>query len=146
MTMDERSKVVRAWATDELYRWLTAPSRLHRSHKYVEDGAQLILSGRISMGTSKVIDFSTGESKDRFGGPPNLSEAALSLTATRLARSFGEDSDLYSDLETWPESVGYTVGLVVDYSALADRLLRQLVPEYVPGEVRGTSAGETSAE
>jgi hypothetical protein len=31
---------------------------------------------------------------------------------------------------------------MVDYGGLADRLLRALVPEYVPGEVRGEPDGE----
>jgi hypothetical protein len=65
----------------------------------------------------------------------------LGVTALGLDLSFGEDSGCYGDLGTWPDRVAFSAGRVVDYGDLADRLLRALVPEYVPGEVGGAGEG-----
>jgi hypothetical protein len=59
------------------------------------------------------------------------------MTAAGLCRRFVEESR-HGDLnETWPEFAVESVVGMVNFFALAGRLLRALVPEYVPGEVRG---------
>jgi hypothetical protein len=121
------NKQLRAYATDTLHRWLTDKGRVKQTRAYLEEGTQLILSGRVKLTEST-----------KFGTNANLSESAQSVTALRLTRSFGEEGNCYGDLETWPECAAYGLGLMVDYFALADKLLRQFVPEYVPGEVRKT--------
>jgi hypothetical protein len=121
------NKQLRAYATETLHRWLTKEERAESTREYVQEGAQLILSGRVKLTESS-----------KFGTDPNLSESAQSAVAMRLARSFGEEGNCYGDLETWPEVAAYGLGNMVDYFALADKLLRQYVPEYVPGEVRDT--------
>jgi hypothetical protein len=143
--MTEYQKVrmahVRAWATDELHRWLTAPERLEKTREYMQEGAQAVLSNRVRLAESKTIEFPSGEARDTYGGAPNTSEALLSFAATRLHFTFSEDGDCYGDLGGWPHAAGYSVGLMVDYHDLAGRLLDQLVPEYVPDDVRPPSDG-----
>jgi hypothetical protein len=130
--MSEMTKVLQVWATDELYSYLTATDRIDRARDYVQEGAQLVLSGRVRLKDST-----------RFGDKANLSEQAQSVTALRLTRSFGVDADCYGDLDTWPQHIACGLGMIVDYNDLADRLLQRLAPEYVPGEVRESGLGET---
>jgi hypothetical protein len=93
---------------------------------YLEKGAAYILSGRVRLTESTRIPE---------GEQISSSDGLLSTTATRLSLSFGADAaEQMYPMDTWAGSVGYSIGVMVDYFALADRLLREYVPEYVPSE------------
>jgi hypothetical protein len=127
LTSEEQQAWSRA-CTSSLYSWLTRPKQRGRVRKYVQQGVQLVRSGRVRLKESTGLGVTDGDASP--------SEAALSVTATRLLRSFGPDSDCFGDLETWPEFAAFKFAWGVDFTALAHRLLCEMVPGYEPGEVR----------
>src|SRR5262245_4331815 len=118
MSEEEKIRVLREWATEELYPWLLEhePAMV----EFLAEGAGLALTERV-----------------RLKGSTGVSHTMLSVTALRLRRSFGEEAaaEMY-DLDTWAGSAGFAVGFLVDYEVLADKLLCRFVPEYVPRETR----------
>jgi hypothetical protein len=69
------------------------------------------------------------------------------VTATRFSRSFGHDppDETYPE-GTWAGYAGLRTGGMVDYFSLADRLLRHIVPEYVPGELPRIDGEDDAAD
>jgi hypothetical protein len=124
-----------------------------RIREYILQGAELAMSDRVRLAQASYLPEPEDEPEPEEGEPKNTtppgeapapaaprkskyseSQNLLSLTATRLASSFGEDAKCYGNLETWPEFAAYNLGLEVNFHQLADRLLRKYVPEYVPSE------------
>src|SRR5262245_44319458 len=131
MTKEERNRALREFATEQLFSWLTQEEQATDVEMSLGIGAGGILAGKVRLVKSTRIPE---------GAEATTSDGLLGLTAVRLARSFGEDAPGHVYPEgTWAGSVGYVMGLLVDYVALADRLLRKFVPEYVPSEAAGAS-------
>jgi hypothetical protein len=138
-TMTEQEyKAMREWATDRLYNWLTDPAHRSRLEEYLDRGAAAALGRKVRLRKSSRIPE---------GSDPTLSDNLLSLTAMRLARSFGEDAspEMYPS-DTWAGQAGFALAMTIDYFALADRLLREFVPEYVPSEASGLGTGKDESE
>jgi hypothetical protein len=128
------TKVLRTYATDELYEWLTKEKNEARTLQYIEESAALAMGGKIRQ---------TGASYIPEGDKATLSDNIRGVAAIRLARSFGEDaSDETYDMKTWAGAAGYHLGLMVDYYVLADRLLRKFVVEYVGSEAHSVEPEE----
>jgi hypothetical protein len=142
MDKRDRARILREYATEELFRWLTEEGRKDRVRDYVEKGAAAALKGRVRLKAASYLPE---------GEAASLSDNLRGLTATRLSRSFGEDapSHVYpteDDGFTWAGHAAFGLGMMVDYFALADRLLRRYVPEYVPSETHPVDLEQPPAD
>ncbi len=135
--MTPKQRAVSEAATDFLFDWLTRPENDVRARDYLDAGAGAVLGGKVRLVASSRLPESL---------PPDVSQALLSVTATRLSNSFGPDApDSAYPEGTWAGYAGLRVGILVDYYALADRLLRRFVPEYVPVELPGFDEDDPEA-
>src|SRR5262245_46048447 len=107
MKREERSRALREFATEQLFGWLTQEEQAADVEEYLGVGAGGILSGKVRLEKSSRLPE---------GAEATTSDGLLSITAVRLARSFGEDApDHVYPGGTWAGSVGYLMGLMVDY-------------------------------
>jgi hypothetical protein len=125
------------WANEGTALLFEYLSEKDRAREYVEEGAEAVMSGKIRLQDSNYVP------PEKMG---ELSQNLLCLTATRFARSFGEDGNCYRDLKAWPDWCGFSLGLAVNYHQVADRLLRRYVPEYVPSEAVSPEVGLESED
>jgi hypothetical protein len=132
-----RTEAVQEFCTNTLFDFLTSDLHERKTLEFLEEGAGLALGKRVRLTGEGVI--SGGEVTFRREGEGSFSVAdnLLHVTRTRLAHSFAEDSPDAAEEGTWAANAAFACGIMVDYSALADRLLRKYVPEYVPPEVGG---------
>jgi hypothetical protein len=126
---ETKVRVLRRYATDTLFKWLTDSDQEGQARSYIEKGAGLALGKKVRLVESSRLPEAA---------EPSMSDSIMGVTATRLAHSFGEDAadDMYPS-GTWAGRAAFGLALFVDWHDLADQLLRRFVPEYVPSETRG---------
>jgi hypothetical protein len=100
-----------AWVTDELFRYLTNEKRVEKTRQFIQDGTRSVLA------------------PSGFFNPEQL-EQIEAVTATRLLTNFGEDSDCYGELETWPECLAFSLNQFIRFDILATRLLQEFAPAF----------------
>jgi hypothetical protein len=131
----------RAWEflTNEKY-----PDRLEPIRRRVELIWDKLFAGKVSLVSEEVITAGpdgTGESRVVPAEAMTLSRAARGILASVLDNNFGADApeDVY-DLDTLAGHMAFAAALQVDWQQLADRLLRKLTLDYVPGDATAGDA------